>query len=108
MQLASERGSRPEWDSNQQELRATLGPESESHTMWISDANSLRQRVQLARRYRLQGFSAWRLGQEDPAIWRVLAGDDKAVMQKAPTIPAVSRLLPKFIVIASRHQSIEY
>jgi len=40
-----------------------------ANQVWFSDADALADRIALARRYRLRGFSAWRLGQEDPALW---------------------------------------
>lgn len=38
----------------------------------LEDARTFRWRLALVRRYRLRGFSVWRLGQEDPDIWSVL------------------------------------
>lgn len=43
-----------------------------SHVIWYEDARSLRAKLALLQRYRLPGFSAWRLGQEDPAVWKLL------------------------------------
>ncbi len=43
---------------------------NEAHTLCFENARSLREKVQLVRRYRLLGFSAWRLGYEDPAAWK--------------------------------------
>lgn len=40
-----------------------------AHEIWYSNAESVRRRITLARQYGLRGFSAWRLGQEDPSIW---------------------------------------
>ena len=40
-----------------------------ANQVWFNDAGALADRIALARRYRLRGFSAWRLGQEDPALW---------------------------------------
>ncbi len=37
--------------------------------VWFHDAKSLSQRLDLVKRYNLRGFSAWRLGQEDPSVW---------------------------------------
>ncbi len=42
------------------------------HTIWFEDARSLARRMELIHRYSLRGFSAWRLGQEDPSVWPVL------------------------------------
>lgn len=44
------------------------------NVVWLQDKESTRDRLQLARRLRLAGFSAWRLGHEDPAAWPYLSG----------------------------------
>lgn len=38
-------------------------------TAWFEDRRSLHEKLKLVRKYHLRGFSAWRLGQEDPAFW---------------------------------------
>jgi len=40
--------------------------------VWFSDAGDLGERINLARKYGLRGFSAWRLGQEDPTFWSAI------------------------------------
>ncbi len=40
--------------------------------VWYEDQRSLREKLKLVRQYHLHGFSAWRLGQEDPAFWKQL------------------------------------
>jgi len=42
-----------------------------THTVWLEDSRSAAEKIELARRYRLAGVAAWRLGQEDPGIWGV-------------------------------------
>lgn len=49
----------------QQEMSFQL----ETNTVWFSNAESVAKRVELVDHYKLAGFSAWRLGQEDPAVW---------------------------------------
>lgn len=44
------------------------------NVVWLQDAESLRDRLNLVRRLRLLGFSAWRLGHEDPEAWPHLSG----------------------------------
>lgn len=39
------------------------------NVVWMEDARSLGRRLELVTKYRLAGFSAWRLGQEDPALF---------------------------------------
>ena len=38
--------------------------------VWFENSRSLLEKLKLVRKYRLAGFSAWRLGQEDPAFWK--------------------------------------
>jgi spore germination protein YaaH len=40
-----------------------------SSEVWLQDSETLAERLRLVARYRLRGFSAWRLGHEDPAFW---------------------------------------
>ncbi len=40
------------------------------NVVWFNDAESLRLRVALVKEYGLAGYSAWRLGQEDPEVWK--------------------------------------
>lgn len=44
------------------------------NVVWLQDAESTRERLRLARRLRLAGFSAWRLGHEDESSWPYLSG----------------------------------
>lgn len=48
--------------------------EGAANVVWLQDAESLKDRLDLARRLRLLGFSAWRLGHEDPEAWPYLSG----------------------------------
>lgn len=40
------------------------------HVVWGEDAANLASRFDLINKYKLAGFAAWRLGQEDPAVWQ--------------------------------------
>lgn len=46
--------------------------------VWYEDVRSVGERLALVRRHALRGFSAWVLGQEDPALWTLLDGDGAA------------------------------
>jgi spore germination protein YaaH len=43
--------------------------------LFVEEKRSFRAKLDLIREYNLRGFSAWRLGQEDPEIWDVLEQD---------------------------------
>jgi spore germination protein len=43
------------------------------HELWYENAQSFQAKIQLMINDRLAGFGVWRLGQEDPAVWNVVA-----------------------------------
>ena len=44
----------------------------QEHVVWIEEAGSAGARLEIADRYGAGGVAAWRLGQEDPAVWPLL------------------------------------
>ncbi len=60
---------RIEADADQKEKVVRFADGQDSHVVWLLDAQNVQERMELAVRYRLAGFSAWRLGQEDPVVW---------------------------------------
>lgn len=40
--------------------------------LFVEDDRSFKYKIKLAEKYGLRGFSAWRLGLEDPAIWKLI------------------------------------
>ncbi len=46
--------------------------DGEKYMTWYENAESIQSKVALIKSYGLQGFSAWRLGLEDPSIYSVL------------------------------------
>jgi len=61
-------------DATEGESTFTFEEDGTKNVVWFQDAESLRNRLDLARRLRLLGFSAWRLGHEDPEAWTYLSG----------------------------------
>ncbi len=47
-------------------------PPTQNHVVWLENAASVAERLAIAERYGLRGTVAWRLGQEDPAVWPVI------------------------------------
>ncbi|GAX91038.1 glycosyl hydrolase family 18 protein [Effusibacillus lacus] len=43
------------------------------HEVWFENAASIRAKLNLANRLGIRGLALWRLGMEDPAVWRMLA-----------------------------------
>ena len=42
------------------------------YTAWYEDQKSFSRKLSLVTKYKLHGFSAWALGQEDPKIWNTI------------------------------------
>jgi spore germination protein YaaH len=62
------------WDPVQRSPFFVAAGDAMVTTVWYEDARSLAERLALVRRHGLRGFSAWVLGQEDPAAWTLLQG----------------------------------
>lgn len=70
-------------------------------TVWLENRRSLREKLKLARHYRLAGFSAWRLGQEDPGFWEELK--ETPAGKRAHKAAATSPPVPPRSAPASLH-----
>jgi spore germination protein len=66
-----------QWHDRWKTPWAQFREEPDTHTIWFDDARSYREKLQLARQYRLRGFAAWRLGTENPEFWAVAAEQSK-------------------------------
>ncbi|MBI4391285.1 MAG: hypothetical protein HY575_05320 [candidate division NC10 bacterium] len=66
------------WDPVQRSPLFVGAADATVTTVWYEDARSVGERLALVRRHALRGFSAWVLGQEDPALWTLLYGDGAA------------------------------
>ena len=62
------------WDPVQRTPFFVAAGDATVTTVWYEDARSIAERLALVRRHGLRGFSAWVLGQEDPAVWTLLQG----------------------------------
>lgn len=45
------------------------------HHVWYEDARALAERAQVVRKYGMGGLFLWRLGGEDPALWRAVRSE---------------------------------
>ncbi len=63
----------PVWDGAAQAFVISDQVAGHAVTLWYEDARSLQAKLRLVRTADLAGISGWRLGQEDPAIWELLA-----------------------------------
>ena len=65
-------GVRPVWDDVQQAPYAMWEVHGVFRHAWLEDARAFMAKLELARTYRLRGYSVWLLGSEDEAVWQHL------------------------------------
>jgi spore germination protein YaaH len=68
--LATKWNASIDTDPDQKEAFFNFKDETQQHLVWLQDNESLHERLDLVTRYHLAGFSAWRLGFEDPEAWK--------------------------------------
>ncbi len=75
-ELQDSTGARRQWVETDATGRPVRAPQltyrdskGATHTVWYSDAASMRRLMQLVGAYKLGGAAMWALGSEDPAVW---------------------------------------
>jgi spore germination protein YaaH len=74
-------GAAPQLDARTRSRTFSYESNGDLHEVWYEDAESLAAKLELVGRFRLAGVGAWRLGQEDPAIWPLW----DAMLGRSPT-----------------------
>jgi len=73
MQKASTLGVPVKWSSQYQEpFYYYTDSEGNQREVWFENSATLKQKIDLAKKYRLYGICIWRLGFEDPSFWNVI------------------------------------
>lgn len=81
---------KPHWDKKQRAPWFEYEDSGCRTVVWFENRRSLKEKFKLVSRYHLRGFSAWRLGQEDPEIWKELR-DQKRVARELDKTQLPSR-----------------
>ncbi len=73
---AAESEGKITFDPTDYNLSFTYSDDNDSlHTVWFTDAATAFNEMRTASRYGVGGFALWRLGSEDPRLWRFYAKD---------------------------------
>ncbi len=72
--IIDERDLTPVWDPGARQFKVSYEDENGYYQIWLEDALSMYQRVQLIHKYQLAGFGAWRKGFETDTTWNTLYG----------------------------------
>ncbi|HEX7056412.1 MAG TPA: glycosyl hydrolase family 18 protein [Bacilli bacterium] len=60
------------WDEQFGQYRIEFSQDGYRYVFWLEDEQTLVKRIKLADQYDLAGIAAWRLGHENPEIWKTL------------------------------------
>lgn len=65
-------GGQRQWENQDQIFFSVFKHDGQNEYVFFEDAKALAAKLDLAKKYKLRGISSWRLGQEDPDIWKEL------------------------------------
>lgn len=71
--LASRYGAKVQWDSKSQSPYFMYWPGNSGREVWFENTSSIAAKIDLALQYKIGGIAIWRLGFEDPAMWKMIA-----------------------------------
>jgi spore germination protein len=85
MELASLDGATTGYSPDEQSPWVRyIAENGDNREIWFENSYSLEAKLMAAKEFEMAGFSAWRLGQEDPDVWRVIANLETPATPVAP------------------------
>ncbi len=70
--IAERYGASWQWDDHEKVYYTIYSNEGLNEYMYLEDARSFSAKVALVKKYHFRGISVWRLGHEDPDVWKQL------------------------------------
>ena len=68
--LLARYAAKPVWDDREKTAYAFWSDAGVNEFLWMEDARAFAAKAELARKYKVRGYSVWVLGTEDPGVWR--------------------------------------
>ncbi len=73
MNLAEKHGAAVKWDeAAKSPYFSYTAADGVSHTVWFENSRSAAYKLDLVKKYDIAGAALWKLGEEDPALWRAV------------------------------------
>lgn len=68
-----------------QEAHITYTKNGARHVVWFGNTRSLKNKLAIAKKYRLYGLAVWQVGDEQPSFWKTLAAQNGPAPRKLGT-----------------------
>lgn len=73
MNLVDRFGATVQWDEASKAPHFSYtGPDGVLHQVWYENSYSIQSKLDLVKKYDIAGIALWKLGEEDPASWKVI------------------------------------
>ncbi|KIL39518.1 glycoside hydrolase family 18 [Gordoniibacillus kamchatkensis] len=70
--LIAAKGATQTWDAAFGQYRVDYSEGGYKYVFWLENVDTVKARIELAKKYELAGVSAWRLGYETPDLWTAM------------------------------------
>jgi spore germination protein YaaH len=70
--LLKEKNAKLTWDSRFNQYKAEYQEDGYTHVFWVENEETMKARLDIAKKYDLAGVAAWRLGYEQPELWSMM------------------------------------
>ena len=72
MEILAKAGVAAVWDDVQKASHAEWDEQGVYQHVWLEDSRAFAAKLELVRKYKLRGYSVWKLGDEDPRTWEIV------------------------------------
>jgi spore germination protein len=72
MEILAKAGVTATWDEVQKSPHAQWEDQGVFQHIWLEDSRAFAAKLELVGKYKLRGYSVWKLGDEDPKTWTVI------------------------------------
>jgi len=73
--LMKARGAAATWDPSFNQYKVEYTEDGKRHVFWLENEDTVKARLDVAKKYELAGVAAWRLGYESADFWNMMIGE---------------------------------
>lgn len=73
--LIKSRGATATWDPSFNQYKIEYSEDGKRHVFWLENVDTVKARLDVAKKYELAGVAAWRLGYDSADLWNMMIGE---------------------------------